>query len=68
MHHEHVAIDQLEKIDLNNMINKNTVLGYGAEITMKSFLGPISLAVSRNSLDRHYRIYFAIGFSFNYTD
>ena len=44
------------------------MFGFGAEATLKSFLGPISAGISRNSRDGYFRYYLSIGFSFNYTD
>jgi NTE family protein len=43
-------------------------IGYGADITYKSFLGPIVAGIGGNSLDNNLRYYFSIGFSFNYSD
>ena len=43
-------------------------IGYGADITYKSFLGPIVAGIGGNSSDKSIRYYFSIGFSFNYSD
>lgn len=66
--YEYVPLDNLDEFSFNTMIDKNSVLGYGAELTYKSFLGPISLGASRNTRDSYFRYYFAVGFSFNYSD
>jgi len=64
----HIPLNNLETFDINTLIKKNSMLGYGVELTYKSFLGPVSLGLSRNSRDSYFRYYLAIGFSFNYTD
>jgi NTE family protein len=66
--HSHVPLDNLDSFNFSDAIEKNSVLGYGAELTYKSFLGPISLGVNRNTIDPYFRYYFSIGFSFNYSD
>lgn len=66
--YDYVPINDTDRFDFDTLINDNSMLGYGVEATYKSFLGPISLGVSRNSRDSHFRYYFAIGFSFNYSD
>ena len=66
--YEYVSLDNLESISGEKLFKDNTVLGYGAEVTYKSFVGPISFGISRNSRDSYFRYYFAVGFSFNYSD
>jgi len=66
--YDHIPINQLDQFDFNKLIDENSILGYGIELTYKSFLGPISLGASRNSRDSYFRYYFAVGFSFNYSD
>ncbi len=66
--YDHVPLNNLEAFDFNTLIEKNSMLGYGVELTYKSFLGPISLGISRNTRDSYFRYYLAVGFSFNYTD
>lgn len=43
-------------------------LGYGADVSYNSVLGPISFGVSSNTTDKKIRTYFSIGFSFNHSD
>jgi len=66
--YEHVPLNDLDRFSFDTLIDDNSMIGYGLELTYKSFLGPLSLGVSRNSRDSHFRYYFAIGFSFNYSD
>lgn len=66
--YEYVPLTDLDTFSFDTLIDDNSVLGYGIELTYKSFLGPISLGVSRNSRDSAYRYYFAVGFSFKYSD
>ena len=68
MPYDHVALDDLDSFNIETLFSDNSVLGYGAEVTYKSFLGPISLGISRNTRDSYFRYYFAVGFSFNYSD
>jgi len=66
--YDYVPLNDLDQFDINTLIDDNSMLGYGVEATYKSFLGPISLGISRNSRDPYFRYYLAIGFSFNYSD
>jgi NTE family protein len=66
--YDYVSLNDLESLSLDQAINKNSVLGYGAKLTYKSFIGPISGGMSRNTRDSFWRFYFALGFSFNYND
>lgn len=66
--YEYVPLTDLDTFNFDTLIDDNSILGYGIELTYKSFLGPISFGVSRNSRDSAYRYYFAVGFSFNYSD
>jgi len=43
-------------------------LGYGLDISYQSILGPISVGIGGNDRDKMLRSYFAMGFSFNYSD
>lgn len=45
-----------------------TLLGLGAEATLRTFFGPISLGISTNNRDWQMRYYVGLGFSFNYSD
>ncbi len=67
-YHDYVPIDQPSDFDLNKVWNEQTILGYGGELTYKSFIGPISLGVTGNTNDGYVRFYFALGYSFNYSD
>ncbi|MDE0561464.1 hypothetical protein OU792_15815 [Algoriphagus sp. NF] len=49
-------------------ITQNTLLGYGADISYQSVLGPITLGLGSNSTDKKLRTYLSIGFSLNYQD
>ncbi|MEN2282447.1 patatin-like phospholipase family protein [Algoriphagus sp. SE2] len=42
--------------------------GFGADISYKSIIGPITVGVSSNNKDHKLRSYFSLGLSFNYTD
>jgi len=66
--YDYVSLNNLESLSLDQAINKNSILGYGAKLTYKSFIGPISAGASRNTRDSYWRFYFALGFSFNYSD
>ena len=68
LYHPHIPLNELEKFDFQNMIDNNSVLGYGFNIRYKSFIGPITFGLSYNNRDSNPRYYFAIGFSFNYSD
>ena len=47
---------------------QNLGLGYGMELRIRTRLGPISGGLSTNTNDGYLRYYFALGFSFNYSD
>lgn len=64
----YIPLDQLSDFDLDILLNENSIFGYGIEATMKTFIGPISLGISKNTRDRYFRYYFSVGFSFNYSD
>jgi NTE family protein len=68
VHHEYVPINDLNRFNLDNMFEENSVFGYGLKMTYKSPLGPINFGISRNANDPVWRTYFAVGFSFNYKD
>ena len=68
VYHEHVPLDDLDQFDFQNMIDNKSILGYGANLRYRSFLGPITLSISFNNRDPHPRIFFSFGFSFNYSD
>ncbi|WPR73408.1 patatin-like phospholipase family protein [Algoriphagus sp. NG3] len=52
----------------NQVLQEDHYLGYGADISYQSILGPISAGLGSNSKDRKLRAYFSLGFSFNYSD
>ncbi|OQX81711.1 MAG: hypothetical protein B6D61_00355 [Bacteroidetes bacterium 4484_249] len=68
LHHQYVALDRIDSFNFKEFFDENSVFGYGAQLTYKSPLGPISGGISRNTRDSYFRYYLAIGFSFNYTD
>jgi NTE family protein len=68
MHHDHVPINNLGSFDFNEFFTENSIFGYGAQVTYKSPLGPISGGISRNTSDPYFRYYLSIGFSFNFSD
>ena len=47
---------------------ENDYLGFGADISYQSLLGPITLGMSSNTSDHKLRTYVSVGLSFNYTD
>lgn len=64
---DHIPIKQWGSTFFDQL-NDNALLGYGADITLKTLLGPISGGVSSNTSDRNLRYYLSIGFSFNFAD
>ena len=66
--YEYISLKDLDSFDFGTAFNDYSMLGYGAKLTYKSFIGPISGGVSRNTRDSYWRFYFALGFSFNYSD
>lgn len=68
VYHDYVPVSEPQNVDFENMINNQSVLGYGVELTYKSFIGPITLGASSNIDDGYLRLYFALGYSFNYSD
>jgi NTE family protein len=66
--YDYISLNELETFDLGAAFNDNSLLGYGGKLTYKSFIGPISVGTSRNTRDSYWRYYFALGFSFNYSD
>lgn len=63
-----ISVKNLDEFDTEKLFKENSILGYGIEATLKSIVGPISLGISSNARDNYFRYYFAIGFSFNYSD
>jgi NTE family protein len=66
--YDYIALNDLGSFDFSTSFNQYSLLGYGAKLTYKSFIGPISVGVGRNTRDSYWRFYFALGFSFNYSD
>ena len=66
--YEYISLKDLDSFSLSTAFNDYSILGYGAKLTYKSFIGPISVGASRNTRDSYWRFYFALGFSFNYND
>ena len=64
----HIRISDPSTFDASKFWSEQTILGYGVQATYKSFVGPISFGLSTNTTDGYVRGYFAIGFSFNYSD
>jgi NTE family protein len=64
---QHVPLGSNETSIISEFVD-SAFIGYGADITYKSFLGPIVAGVGGNSSDNNLRYYFSIGFSFNYSD
>ena len=68
-YNNHIPLSGLaDDFDFNEIIDENLFLGYGAELTWRTILGPISGGLSFNTSDPYPRYYFALGFSFNYSD
>jgi NTE family protein len=53
---------------LSRIFQDGNYTGFGADISYKSILGPITVGVSSNNKDHQLRSYFSLGLSFNYTD
>jgi NTE family protein len=66
--YDYVPFDNLSSFNLDKAFNKYSMIGYGVKLTYRSYIGPISLGLSRNTRDSFVRFYFALGFSFNYSD
>ncbi len=63
---EHLPLD--DPNFFNQVLQEGHYLGYGADISYQSILGPISAGLGSNSKDQKLRAYFSLGFSFNYSD
>lgn len=66
--YDYISLKNLDTFDFGKAFNDYSMVGYGAKLTYKSFIGPISIGISRNTRDSFLRYYFALGFSFNYSD
>ena len=67
-YYDYVPITDLASIDWDYLVNNNTLIGYGFVLRYKSFIGPISFGMSRNTQDSYFRFYFQLGYSFGYSD
>jgi len=67
-YYSYVPLNNLESIDWNDLFSNNTLIGYGFVLRYKSFIGPISIGMSRNTQDPYIRYYFQLGYSFGYSD
>jgi NTE family protein len=67
-YHPYIPINQLSIFNMETFLDNYLLFGYGMQVRYKSPLGPISLGFSGNSEDPNLRVYFQIGFSFNYLD
>jgi len=65
---DHIPLGDFVKPGLENTLDFHSMVGYGLEITYKSFIGPISYGMSSNTDDGYVRFYLSIGYSFNYSD
>jgi NTE family protein len=66
--YDYISLNDLDSFDFSKAFNDYSLMGYGAKLTYKSFIGPISVGAGRNTRDSYWRYYFALGFSFNYSD
>ncbi|AWW32189.1 alpha/beta hydrolase [Echinicola strongylocentroti] len=67
-HSEHTPISDVSEFDFDNFFSNQVIWGYGIDLTLDSFLGPITGGLSSNTKDGVIRPYLSIGFSFNYSD
>lgn len=68
MPYDYLELNNLGSFDLGKAFNKYSMLGYGFKFTYRSYIGPLSLGISRNTRDSYTRLFFSLGFSFNYND
>lgn len=66
--YNYIALNSLDHFDFAKAFNEYAMLGYGFKLTYRSYIGPVSVGLSRNISDSYLRFYFALGFSFNYND
>lgn len=62
-----LPISKLDQFDFD-VLNDAMGFGYGAELRIRTRLGPVVGGISTNTNDGYLRFYFALGFSFNYSD
>ncbi|WP_228527538.1 patatin-like phospholipase family protein [Pararhodonellum marinum] len=65
---DHVPLGSNNSSLLESLFDSDGILGYGADITLKTLLGPVTVGLGSNSSDGRLRYYLSIGFSFNYAD
>lgn len=53
---------------IRGLYESSRYLGYGIDVSYQSILGPISVGIGKNDMDRRLRGHISIGFSFNYSD
>ncbi|WP_243839772.1 patatin-like phospholipase family protein [Algoriphagus zhangzhouensis] len=63
---DHIPLKEVLKN--GDFLNQKTYLGFGADISYHSLLGPITLGMGTNTSDKKLRTYVSIGLSFNYAD
>ncbi|MBM3434753.1 MAG: alpha/beta hydrolase, partial [Bacteroidetes bacterium] len=61
--YEYIGMNRLDTFDWEKAIEKNSMIGYGIKLSYRSYIGPISLGVSRNTRDSYFRFFFSLGFS-----
>jgi len=62
-----LPISKLDQFDFD-ILDEGMGFGYGAELRIRTRLGPVAGGISTNTADGYLRYYFALGFSFNYSD
>ncbi|WP_229239615.1 patatin-like phospholipase family protein [Echinicola soli] len=67
-HNFHTPISDIDEFDIDGFFTDRLIWGYGIDVTLDSFLGPITGGLSSNTKDGVIRPYLSIGFSFNYSD
>jgi|GEM_PF-76865 len=63
---DHIPIRDM--LSDREFLNQETYLGFGADVSYNSLLGPITLGMGTNTTDKKLRTYVSIGLSFNYAD
>lgn len=64
---DHVPLEQWGTAFFDQL-GDNALFGYGADITLKTLLGPITGGISTNTVDKNVRFYLSVGYSFNFAD
>lgn len=65
--YNYLPISDINELSLDE-ITESIAFGYGTELSWRTPIGPISGGISTNTSDGYLRYYFALGFSFNYSD